>query len=149
MLSTCVADYIDEDGRWNKPSFDHLLPQEVTDKITALAVDRLSSANDRLFWRETSNGHFSTKTTYSLVHSATTTVDMTTEPPWKIIWKLSLLERVRTFVWLLCSENLILGHGCTQSSLLPRLAVFAATTDWRITFTYSRIVQSPNIYGRR
>ncbi|CAL1355512.1 unnamed protein product [Linum trigynum] len=97
MLADPVASYVDEDGRWDVDRLKTWLTEEALNKVTAVAVDPLSTTEDTLFWSAAENGLFSAKSAYlmayprQLVHN---------ESFWKKIWRLHVPERVCCFTWL-------------------------------------------------
>ncbi|CAL1398877.1 unnamed protein product [Linum trigynum] len=118
MMLDSVADYLGEDGLWDVDRLASWLPAEVLQKMTAVAVDPLSTKKDRIFWTGSSNVRFSTKSAYLLAN-----------PPhhdprhlmWKKIWRLPVPERVRCFAWLVClgkiaTNQLRFSRKCAPSS---------------------------------
>ncbi|CAL1363580.1 unnamed protein product [Linum trigynum] len=101
-MNAMVADYVDEEGTWLTEKFEDFLPESVTHKITARAVDPLTGESDVLFWHPTSDGKFSAKSAYQLTQQPTAG-----EPNslWKNIWSLPVPERVRCFLWLVAHEK--------------------------------------------
>ncbi|CAL1395909.1 unnamed protein product [Linum trigynum] len=92
-----VASFVDEEGNWLTEKFEDLLPPEIIQKIMVQAVDPLSMETDKLFWKPTADGRFSTKSAYVLQQGAPGTEG---QQGWKTIWHLPVPERVRCFMWL-------------------------------------------------
>ncbi|CAA0829347.1 Polynucleotidyl transferase- ribonuclease H-like superfamily protein [Striga hermonthica] len=64
----------------------------------------LSARSDRMIWGYTSNGTFSTRSTYeALSRGAMHNV----WPVWNAIWKAPVAQRVRHFLWLACRDRLL------------------------------------------
>ncbi|CAL1394600.1 unnamed protein product [Linum trigynum] len=118
MMLDSVAEYHGEDGTWDVERLAPWLPAEVLQKVTAVAVDPLSTEKDTIFWTRSSNGCFSTKTAYLLAN-----------PPQydsrqqlgKQIWQLPVPERVRCFSWLvylgkIATNQLRFSRKCSPSS---------------------------------
>ncbi|CAL1358629.1 unnamed protein product [Linum trigynum] len=97
-----VADFVTEDGLWRTELFADLLPFEVLGKILSIVVDKLSVEEDTMFWSAAAYGRFSVKTAYSLLNQRSTDPD---EKYWRILWRLPVLERVRSFMWMLLLDK--------------------------------------------
>ncbi|CAL1380493.1 unnamed protein product [Linum trigynum] len=110
-LQRPVSEFVDEDGNWKVEKFASLLPQEIQHKITAHAVDPLATEEDHLFWTPTTDGRFTTKSAYQILHAALASAQQSW---WKAIWHLTVPERVRCFIWLLAqgkvSSNEVRAH---------------------------------------
>ncbi|CAL1377371.1 unnamed protein product [Linum trigynum] len=92
--------------------FEDILPQGIQQKITGVAVDKLSSKEDTLFWTLSSTGRFTTKSAYQSLLPQEPDRD---EKFWKIIWSLPMPERIRCFMWMVC-----LGRIATKALLFSR-----------------------------
>ncbi|CAL1354334.1 unnamed protein product [Linum trigynum] len=111
-----IVEFVDDEGAWITERFNTILSADVTDRITALAVDPLASEDDVLFWRLTSDGHFSTKSAFQLLQPATTS-DQT--KMWKALWKLQVPERVRCFMWLVAHSRISCNEQRVKRHLSP------------------------------
>ncbi|CAL1358711.1 unnamed protein product [Linum trigynum] len=98
-MEEVVADLVTEEGEWRTDMFEDILPQEIQQKITGVAVDKLSIEEDTLFWSLSSTGRFTTKTAYQSLLPQEVDRD---EKYWKIIWSLPVPERIRCFMFLVC-----------------------------------------------
>ncbi|CAL1402102.1 unnamed protein product [Linum trigynum] len=112
-----VADMVTEEGEWRIDLFEDLLPQRIQQKIVGVAVDKLSSEEDTLFWCLSSTGRFTAKTAYQHLLPQEPDPDANF---WKIIWSLPVPERIRCFMWLVC-----LGRIATNALLFSRRIVAA------------------------
>ncbi|CAL1353594.1 unnamed protein product [Linum trigynum] len=98
-----VADFVDEEGRWKVEKFTNILPPEIQHQITAVAVDHMAAEDDTIFWQNTSDGKFSTKSAFCMLQHAPNHQD---QRLWKNIWQLPVPERVRCFIWLVAHERI-------------------------------------------
>ena len=83
-------------------AFDRILPyvpQNTRLELSAIVLDNVTGAKDRLAWGETANGAFTVKSAYSLL-----TTYSGPKPNmssfYDRIWKVIVPERVRMFLWL-------------------------------------------------
>ncbi|CAL1400519.1 unnamed protein product [Linum trigynum] len=92
-----VIDLWDPDQGWKVTEFEHLLPQATVDSIRSVLVDPMSTEDDTLIWKESSNGTFTTKSPYKSMDNPEQGYP---DALWKKIWRLNTPERVRTFIWI-------------------------------------------------
>ncbi|CAL1384516.1 unnamed protein product [Linum trigynum] len=97
METATVADFVSDEGTWRTELFTDLLPPEISNKVLSTAVDTLSQVEDSLFWHESTDGRFTTKSAYTLL---TRQDEQVHDGIWKVVWRLAVPERIRGFVWL-------------------------------------------------
>ena len=102
-----VGDVATEFGwNWCKISMELLV--KIYMEIKAMPHSRVSNEKDKLIWAATSNGEFNLASAYKL---ATTQADFV--PPFNgsWIWKLNLLPKIQTFIWM-CLHKSIATREC-------------------------------------
>ncbi|CAL1392167.1 unnamed protein product [Linum trigynum] len=85
-------------------------------------VDPLSPEADRIFWKASADGRFTTKTAYHLSQPGRSEQN---DQIWKDIWKLPTPERVRVFAWLVSLDRIATNvlrfcRRCSDSPMCAR-----------------------------
>ena len=116
-----VADYWVQDMGWNWAVLRNLLPTEILNMFAAFVLRPRSTQQDSLCWGLSTNGLFSVKTAYLSQRLATVGSDSRV---WKVIWKLSVPQRIRSFLWMVNHERVMCNvervrRGFTSDSLCP------------------------------
>ncbi|XVF22870.1 hypothetical protein REPUB_Repub12eG0208500 [Reevesia pubescens] len=96
---------------WNRETMS-LLPNGLQETLSL--VQPLQEGDDKTIWTGSSNGVFSVKSAYDLMVSASHQ-----SPVWNQIWKLDVLPRVKSFLWLLNHNRLLTKEQCHRRGLLP------------------------------
>jgi hypothetical protein len=88
---------------WNLAFLSRHFSSETLHQITKIPVNFGQRGNDKIIWGETSNGHFSVKSAYLLLMQE----DIPPRYDWKIIWKLPVPAKLKTFCWLVSHHKLL------------------------------------------
>ena len=96
------------DFGWNWGKISMELPAKIYMEIKAMPHSRMSDEKDKLIWAASSNGEFNLASAYKL---ATSQADFV--PPFNgsWIWKLNLLPKIQTFIWM-CMHKSIATREC-------------------------------------
>ena len=101
-----ASDYWDPIQGWKWEDLAGLLPTFIEDTLSTVLLRQNVDAQDRLCWNFTLNGIFSTKSAYSL------SLQGIEDPPfgfWKEIWRLHVPQRIRSFIWLVHHERILIN----------------------------------------
>ncbi|KAF7834787.1 putative ribonuclease H protein At1g65750 family [Senna tora] len=109
-------------GDWDWAKFIHLLPDEIVKNIAGIQAPNEHAGEDMIFWGLTNDGNFSVKSAY---HAIAGFRHENVGSHWKFIWKWPVIQRVRSFLWLVAHERDITNlyrFNCnlSNSSLCPR-----------------------------
>lgn len=99
-----VAELWDPNAGWKWDAFANLLPSEVIKEIDAYELKDDPSTCDLLYWNGNNKGRFSIKSALSIMRQDEL------EPVdgcWELIWKLSVQQRIRVFLWLSMHDRLM------------------------------------------
>ena len=88
-----VADLL-QDNNWNWNALSFNLPSNIKDKINAIPIQLFGRKEDRLIWRLTKDGEFSTASAYMLASKDDGEANSFTRD-W--VWKLDTLPRIQSF----------------------------------------------------
>ena len=102
-----IDDVATESG-WNWCKISMVLPAEIYMEIKAMPYSRVSDEKDKLIWAATSNGEFNLTSAYKLA-----TIQSDFVPPFngRWNWKLNLLPKIQTFIWM-CLHKSIATREC-------------------------------------
>lgn len=84
---------------WKLKEIELYVPQSIRLDLTAIVLDRVTRAGDRLSWGEASNGEFTVRSAYDLLMRIDTP-RQNMERFYKQVWQVVAPERVRVFLWL-------------------------------------------------
>lgn len=102
-----VSDVLSEDGNWNLQGISMELPQEILNQIRATPKGHSMQMEDRIAWKYSTTGRFSTKSAYALACGR----DPTTEGRgWEWIWKVPTQPRISMFLWMACHQKILTAH---------------------------------------
>lgn len=65
-----MKDYVGEDREWNWPVLMHLLPQYVCWQIAGILPPYWNSGVNHVFWKASSSGDCTTRSTYEILAKA-------------------------------------------------------------------------------
>lgn len=90
-----VVELINDKGEWDWCSLRHMFPQDMLDKVATIHPPSKDMGRDISTRERTSNGAFTTTTTYEAFSYARRDNQGV---QWKKIWRLKVLERIRVFI---------------------------------------------------
>ncbi|GAU50503.1 hypothetical protein TSUD_409780 [Trifolium subterraneum] len=94
LQQACVGALVNEEGDWNWEQLAYWLPENIMQKILAIAPPRLDAGRDSLLVEANGTGGVSVKGIYNqLCHFNPSQEDFV----WNSIWRLKVPERVRQF----------------------------------------------------
>ncbi|GLT38078.1 hypothetical protein SLA2020_123480 [Shorea laevis] len=100
QLDAPVSQALNVGSGWNVSFLRQLLPENMVEQILAIPISYSGGQEDSVFWKGSSSGIFSVKSAFMLLQQHHT--DLSAQPGnWRWIWKLSCLERIKFFLWLL------------------------------------------------
>ena len=131
MLSRTVASYIDENSCWKWSKIQAHVPNRICLKLAATIRPVLADKQNKRCQKFEERGKFSLKSAYQLVFGT-----FNKEPTriWPRIWKLKILNRVKSFAWLVVKGKLLTNHArqrraMAASTTCPRCGVNDETND--------------------
>ncbi|KAF3970206.1 hypothetical protein CMV_006074 [Castanea mollissima] len=86
---------------WEDISF--VLPQDIRDKIRAIPCQQVGNEEDKIIWKFSKDGNFSTKSAYDLANLAQEQLPSFLGQ-W--IWKLDVLPKIVNFLWLILYNSM-------------------------------------------
>ncbi|XP_021810643.1 uncharacterized protein LOC110753955 [Prunus avium] len=102
MLQLNASDFL-EDGVWDFNYLVECLLMNIVNLILSTHAGYNGSGEDKCIRQSTSNGQFSVKTAYSTFYLDEGNANW----KWDFIWKLHVLPKVKTFLWVLCHKKLL------------------------------------------
>ncbi|XP_050211794.1 uncharacterized protein LOC126661954 [Mercurialis annua] len=110
-----VSNLINAENRtWDSNLVRTIFSQEEAGEILQLPVSS-TGQEDKLIWQHSISGGFNVKTAYHVYHSQSERAPSSghhlraqAEVNWKLIWKLGVTPNVRTFVWKVLNNGLVL-----------------------------------------
>lgn len=98
--------HIWKNNNWDWTTLSLQIPTEINTKTLATTIPNTPGYTDKPYWALSSNGLFSTKSVYSLLHNRPYV-------PYKFkwIWTLHTLGKIKFFLWL-CSHNRLPTRAC-------------------------------------
>ncbi|KAL4283171.1 hypothetical protein GQ457_16G011860 [Hibiscus cannabinus] len=110
-LPSLVASMVAENGDWNWSQICQWLSDDALAAIAAIKPPRPDAGADVPGWRWESNRNFTVRSAYKALSADTTTplVAFSTNNSacWSRIWKLSVQQRVRIFLWLVLHQRIM------------------------------------------
>ncbi|KAJ7964039.1 Ribonuclease H [Quillaja saponaria] len=98
-----VSEYI-FDGKWKLNILRGLLPDHILASLEAIDLQVCCSWKDKVIWKLSSDGKFSTSSARSLIRGTPPSVDLSI---FKKIWRIQTLPRIKFFVWLAYLNKLL------------------------------------------
>lgn len=100
-----VSNVISPHG-WNRSVIPFNLPPDIKESIQAVSIPIATRSTNRLVWKGSSKGAFSSKSAYLIATKPTETNSFSRS--W--IWKLNTLPKIQMFIWK-CMQNSV-GVRC-------------------------------------
>ena len=96
--------------QWDEDLLSGLFSSQEVELITSIPLCRTYS-EDKLIWPYTSSGNYTVKSSYNFLATAetgqTTTANLRQDGGiWKLVWSLSVPNKVTNFLWQVCKEAL-------------------------------------------
>ena len=96
--------------QWDEDLLQGLFSSQEVELITSIPLCRTYS-EDKLIWPYTSSGNYTVKSSYNFLATAetgqTTTANLRQDGGiWKLVWSLSVPNKVTNFLWQVCKEAL-------------------------------------------
>ena len=104
-LDMSVSQFVTETGDWNTNWLDQLLPSDFVDLFSAVKVPEPSLGCDSVAWLPEASGVFTIKSAFENIISQR----YDNGKLFKEIWKVQVPQRVRSFLWLLARESLLMN----------------------------------------
>ncbi|XP_074314632.1 uncharacterized protein LOC141649858 [Silene latifolia] len=122
-----IADLYSASGGWDEERVRHIFDEGVVDHVLAIPV-YASQAQDRIFWKHTTNGEYSVKSGYGvafnhfmLKHASVKDKTRMSEKSIsfcrKFMWKLHVPQKWKVFLWRLISDALPTGSGLDKRGI--------------------------------
>ena len=99
-----VRDYVNNNREWDWNCFAPYLPSAIIFSIASMRVPCDEDGDDFLYWGASKTGNFTIKSAFDLVEGHRWEEE---HPKWKVVWKWSGPERVKTFLWLAMNDKLL------------------------------------------
>ncbi|KAF7844636.1 putative RNA-directed DNA polymerase [Senna tora] len=103
-LNASVSSFVSPSGGWDWRRFESLLPNDACLRIAAIGPPCANSVEDTPIWKHSKDGKFSIKSCYNAVNGVRYG---TRGNIWNSVWKLSVPQRVRSFMWLCAHDKLL------------------------------------------
>ncbi|XP_026452249.1 uncharacterized protein LOC113352667 [Papaver somniferum] len=104
QVSKMVKDFITPSNSWDIEKLDEYFSPAIKEKI--LAISTQSEEKDKMKWRHHSSGDFSVKNIYNFLNNQDQEVDTMVDFPWKRLWKIKTIPRIKLFLWKLVQKAL-------------------------------------------
>ncbi|KAK9041873.1 hypothetical protein V6N11_016962 [Hibiscus sabdariffa] len=101
--NSCVADWVSASGGWDWDRLRHVVPVNILQHIAACPAPNSLSGDDVPCWRWTAKRAFTTKSAYVALGDSSTP----NSSVWRVLWKVSVPQRVRTFLWLTVHDDVL------------------------------------------
>ncbi|GAU47106.1 hypothetical protein TSUD_403390 [Trifolium subterraneum] len=99
-----VADLVTDDGQWNWSLLGSWIPSNLCQKIAAIYPPHMDNGRDERIGAGGSKNDFSIAVMYNTMCGFR---EEDVDPIWRRIWKIKVLERVRTFIWMVKHTRLL------------------------------------------
>ncbi|KAL4366257.1 hypothetical protein GQ457_05G004610 [Hibiscus cannabinus] len=103
IVDSCVADWLSSSGGWDWSRLKQVLPIGVLHHIATIPPPNASFGTDLPCWRWEHKQLFTTRSAYASLGNSS----CHSSKVWKLIWTLSVPQRIRTFVWLAVHGKLL------------------------------------------
>lgn len=91
-----VQELINNEGHRDTEKLDDLFSPDIKEKILAITPNK--EDRDKIRWDHHQSGDFSEKNIYNFLINGTSENENNIEFPWKKLWKLQTLPRIRLFI---------------------------------------------------
>jgi len=88
---------------WDAAGLSVFLPENIRLMLSAVVIDTVTGAKDRLSWRDNADGNFTVKSAYSCL-TRDTSQQQDVSSLFGRIWRVVTTERVRIFLWLVANQ---------------------------------------------
>ncbi|KAL9453332.1 hypothetical protein AB3S75_009020 [Citrus x aurantiifolia] len=95
-INNPVSEYVTENGGWNWPSFEHLLPNFILMQIASVMPPAPNLGVDKIFWSFDHRGIFTVRSAYDFICSYNPAIK---EEMWSLAWSWKGPLSVRLFLW--------------------------------------------------
>ncbi|GKU96985.1 hypothetical protein SLEP1_g10165 [Rubroshorea leprosula] len=102
-LDITVKDLLFPDGKWNFDAVAYPLPQDIIQKIVAIAFQRHSAEQDSFRWNSSANGKISMKSAYFVAKN----IQWTQMEDWSWIWNICTIPKIKYFLWLVMHGRIL------------------------------------------
>lgn len=99
-----VHELLNTDGSWDIGKIDEYFTPEIKNKI--LAITPHKDKRDRIRWKHHISGAFSAKNVYNYLINQNNNDEEDIIFPWKNLWNLQAIPRIRLFIWKLVQKAL-------------------------------------------
>lgn len=99
-----VQELINNEGHRDTEKLDDLFSPDIKEKILAITPNK--EDRDKIRWDHHQSGDFSEKNIYNFLINGTSENENNIEFPWKKLWKLQTLPRIRLFIQKLIQKAL-------------------------------------------
>ncbi|GAU22495.1 hypothetical protein TSUD_296140 [Trifolium subterraneum] len=99
---------------WNFDMISNILPPDILLKMHAILPPTLRDGVDMPIWPGDNTGRFTVRAAYAAIANNEVTED---NKVWKQIWSLSVMERVRVFVWQIQHGRLLTKQWLAKMQL--------------------------------
>ncbi|CAL8991787.1 unnamed protein product [Prunus brigantina] len=114
----CKVSNFFKEGWWDIAKLRAVLDEVMVQKITCFPVGFGGNSQDAQIWKPTSNGIFTVKSAFQLIHGGSIWSNMC----WKGLWSMSIPPKLKVFLWLvfqgkiLTNEQRVRRHLAVESS---------------------------------
>ncbi|CAL9017757.1 unnamed protein product [Prunus brigantina] len=114
----CKVSNFFKEGWWDVEKLRAVLDEDMVQKITCFSVGFGGNSQDAHIWKPTSNGIFTVKSAFQLIHGGS----IWSNACWKGLWSMSIPPKLKVFLWLvfqgkiLTNEHRVRRHLALESS---------------------------------
>jgi hypothetical protein len=125
-----VVSHYARDGQWNWEVLNQILPREICEKLTVIKPPS-NGKSDFPCWNLTTDGNFSLKSAYSLMHGKHH-CSPTNQEIFQHIWAWQGPNRYKSFLWKIAHDKILTNderyhRGMTRDNLCPRCGDYPET----------------------
>jgi ribonuclease HI len=111
-----LKDIVNNREEWNFDMIRNILPPDILLKMHAILPPTLRDGVDRLIWPGNNSGKFTVKAAYAAIANSNNQV-IEDNKVWDQIWHLSVMERIRVFVWQIQHGRLLTKQWLAKMKL--------------------------------
>uniref|UniRef100_A0A2N9G7T7 RNase H type-1 domain-containing protein n=1 Tax=Fagus sylvatica TaxID=28930 RepID=A0A2N9G7T7_FAGSY len=104
MIQSLSSELWDVDGGWNFDKLSFVIPTFLKSSILAAPRPLVTHQEDGVLWQPSKNGVFDSGLTYSIALDLE--IPKAPSLDWKWLWKIQIIPRVSSFLWLACLDKL-------------------------------------------
>ena len=119
-----VCDFWDQQG-WKVQLLSSFLPKNIVQKILCTPHGFEGCGEDIQIWKGTSNGIFTVKSTFNSLFD----LPVVNTSPWRIIWKLAIPTKLKTFIWVVAHGKLLTNVQRRRQNLTMEDSCFTCQAD--------------------